>query len=155
MTEIELDPIRRLRLVAAGLRGGVVVEGVLDAPFNDVWSAATDFEHTVSRLEVLIGKARILSRDGERLVMDIWPPLMGPAMRMDVVLRPGWCLMQTRMTIAGMAARPEGERTRFAHLEAWRLPGRRIAGGLLLAKMHAVDELGRIERVARERRASE
>jgi hypothetical protein len=149
----ELDPIRRLEVLAAGIPGAAIARRVLDAPFDDVWAAATDFEQGVPRIEILIGRAQVVSREGERIEVRISPPLMGPPQRLDVVLRPGWCWMVSKQAVAGMAAIPEGEeRTRFAHLEAITMPGGRFAAPLLSVKMALTRELQRIERLARERR---
>jgi hypothetical protein len=150
---VELDPIRRLEVLGSGIPGAAIAQRVLKAPFDDVWSAATDFEEGVPRIEILIGQATIVSRDGERIEVRIKPPLIGPAQRLDVVLRPGWCWMVSRMAVAGMAAIPEdAERTRFAHLEALTLPGGRFLAPVMSAKMALARELQRIERLARERR---
>ena len=149
----ELDPVRRLRVLGAVIPGAAVAEAVLEAPFEDVWAAATDFENAVPRIELFIGRARVVSREGERVRVQITPPMMRKPQPLDVVLRPGWCWMVSPMAVAGMAAVPEGEHTRFAHLEALTLPGGRIAGPLLSAKMALAGELKRIERIAREQRA--
>jgi hypothetical protein len=152
----ELDPIRRLRALAAAIPGAAVAEDVLDAPFEAVWETATDFEH-VGGVEILIKEAWIRSRrpdpdtGGERVEVGYKPRLFGPRDVIDVDLRPGWCWMQSPRAIAAMAAVPEGERTRFAHLEAVRFPGRRAFGPLLAAKMALVGELRRFERKAQER----
>ena len=147
---VELDPIRRTRVLAAGIPGATVAEAVLDAPFEAVWESVTDFERDLPRIEVFVGSARILSREGERIEIEVKAPLRPPE-RMRVVLRRGWCLMASHSGTAVMAARPEGDKTRFAHLEAIRLPGGRFAGPFLRAKMWAVRELKRIERLARAR----
>jgi hypothetical protein len=153
----ELDPIRRLRVLAAAIPGAAVAEGVLDAPFDAVWAAATDFEQ-VGAIEVLIRDSRVRSRrpdagtGGERVEVEYRPRPFGPRDVTEVDLRPGWCWMQSPLAIAAMAAVPEGDRTRFAHLEAVRFPGRRLFGPLLAAKMSMVRELRRFERRAQERR---
>ena len=146
----ELDPVRRVRVLAAGIPGAAVAETTLDAPFEAVWESVTDFEGDVPRIEVFVGSARVLSREGERLEIEVKAPLRPPE-RMRVLLRRGWCLMESHSGIAVMAARPEGDKTRFAHLEAIRLPGGRFAGPFLRAKMWAVREFKRIERLARAR----
>lgn len=46
----------------------------------------------------------------------------------DLVLRPGWCLMQSRLLVFGMAAVPDGDVTRFAYMAGFRLPGMRVVG---------------------------
>jgi len=154
--EVTLDPIRRVHVLARAIPGAAVVEGVLDAPFDTVWPAATDFER-VHGIEVLIKGARIRSRrpdpatGGERLEVEFRPRPFGPRDVLEVDLRPGWCWMQSRLSAAAMAAVPEGERTRFAHLEAMRLPGARLFKPLLAAKMALARELDRFERAGRER----
>ena len=147
---VELDPVRRVRVLAAGIPGAAVAEATLDAPFDAVWESVTDFERDVPKIEVFVGSARVLRREGERLDLEVKAPLRRPE-RMRVVLRRGWCLMESDSGIAVMAAKPEGDKTRFAHLEAVRLPGGRFAGPLLRVKMWAVRELKRIERLARAR----
>jgi hypothetical protein len=150
---VDLDPIRRMRVLAAAIPGAAVAESVLHAPFDDVWAAATDFEGAVPRIELFIGRARVVSREGERVSVEITPPMLRRPQPLEVVLRPGWCWMVSPMAIAGMAAVPEGaESTRFAHLEALTIPGGRFARPFLGAKMAAARELQRIERIARERR---
>jgi hypothetical protein len=152
----QLDPIRRLYALAAAIPGAATAEGVLDAPFDAVWETVRDLEH-VGGIEILVGNPRIVSRrpdpetGGERLELEYTArPIMTREV-LDVDMRPGWCFMQSKLGIAAMAAVPEGERTRFAHLEAVRLPGRRLFGPLLKAKMSLVRELRRFERQAQER----
>jgi hypothetical protein len=48
-----------------------------------------------------------------------------------VVLRPSWCVMQSRFLIGGMAAVPEAGGTRFVFLGGLRLPGMRLLDPLL------------------------
>jgi hypothetical protein len=65
--------------------------------------------------------------------------VVGHSARFEVVLRPGWCLMQSRHVVGGMAAVPDGEGTRFAVLGASRVvpgrplgpAGRRLGAGML------------------------
>jgi hypothetical protein len=152
----ELDPIRRLRVLAASIPGAAVAEGVLDAPFDAVWDTVRDLEH-LGGIEVLIADPRIRSRrpdpgtGGERIEIDYRARPFGFKEVTEVDLRDGWCLMQSPKAIAVMAAMPEGERTRFAHLEAVRFPGRRLFGPLLWLKMALARELRRFERSAQER----
>ncbi len=140
-----LDPLRRLRILAAALPGTSVVERVLDAPFDTVWAVAGDLEGGVHQFEGSVTRAQIIARHDERLTLLSYGRL-GPPIRFEVLLRPGWCWMQSRLLIVGMAARPEGHQTRFAHLEGTRLPAGRLARPLLRRKMH--HELDTIERLA-------
>ena len=153
---VEIDPIRRLRVLAAAIPGAAVAEGVLDAPFDAVWETVRDLEH-VGGIEILVANPQIRSRrpdpdtGGERLELEYTARPLGKREVLDVDLRPGWCYMQSQLGIAAMAAVAERERTRFAHLEAVRFPGRRLFGPLLSAKMALMGELGRFERAAQRR----
>jgi len=126
----ELDAVRRLEVLAAAVPGAFFAESVVDAPFDAVWAVAADLEGELPRLLRNVRSVRILSSEGERVVADITGtfPLRE---RFDVVLRPGWCVMQSGRVIGGMAAVPDGERTRFAFLGALRGPGTRTAAPLL------------------------
>lgn len=72
----------------------------------------------------------ITSARGERLTASARGRL-GQRARFDVVLRPGWCVMQSRFLIGGMAAAPDGENTRFAFFGGLRLPGIRLLDPVL------------------------
>jgi hypothetical protein len=153
---VQIDPIRRLHALAAAIPGAAVAEGVLDAPFDAVWDTVSDLEHA-GGIEILVKEPRITERrpdpktGGERIRLEYKArPIMKREV-LDVDLRPGWCFMQSQLGIAAMAAVPEGERTRFAHLEAVRMPGKRLFGPMLKAKMALVGELRRFERQAQER----
>ncbi|MDX3189299.1 SRPBCC family protein [Streptomyces sp. MN03-5084-2B] len=126
----ELDAVRRLRVLAAAVPGAFFAETVVDAPFEDVWAVAADLEGELPRLLRNVRSVRIVQAEGERVVAD----LTGYCRlrdRFDVVLRPGWCVMQGTRVVGGMAAVPEGRGTRFAFLGALRGPGTRAAAPLL------------------------
>ena len=122
---VELDPVARLRALAAGLPHVALVECVLDAPVARVWSIVGDLEHGVPRFEDGVRSARIVARTGERLEV-VTQNALGVPMRFRAVLRPGWCVMHSQLADIGMAVAPEdgGERTRFAHFEGSRWLGR-------------------------------
>lgn len=148
----ELDPIRRLRVLAAATPGMTVVERVIDASFNEVWSIASDIERELPRLGGgFVTALRIIERDGERLRADVHGP-MGIRDEFAIVLRPGWCWMEGRVLSAAMAARSEGTATRFGWCANVRLPGGRLLRPLAT---HSLDRtLVRLERhvlAARER----
>ena len=52
--------------------------------------------------------------------------LLGNRGAFEVILKPGWCLMQSRLVIGGLAATPEDGGTRFAGCGTLRLPGSRL-----------------------------
>lgn len=124
----DLDPVRRLRVLAASLRFPVYLsEVVLPAPVDAVWAVAADLEHELPRSLPTVRSARITRRDGDRLEL-LAVGTLGQRARFDVVLRPGWCLMRSRFVLGAMAAAPDpAGGTRFASLGGFRLPGIRLA----------------------------
>jgi hypothetical protein len=126
----ELDPVRRLRVMAAANPGTMFGETVIPARFEHVWAVAGDLEVELPRLIHDIRTARITARDGDRLEVRARGHL-GQRARFDVVLRPGWCWMQSRYLLGGMAAAPHPDGTRFAFLGGLRLPGIRVLHPLL------------------------
>ncbi len=122
---VEIDPVVRLRALAAGLPHVALVECVLDAAPEQVWSIVGDLERGVPRFEEGVRSAEITARDGEHLEV-VTRGSLGLPMHFRAVLRPGWCVMHSRLADIGMAVAPqdEGRRTRFAHFEGSRWLGR-------------------------------
>ena len=122
--EVVLDPVSKMRAVAAGLPYCAVRETVLDAPFDRAWNFIVDFENSTAKIEGVVTRVEILERRGETLRLRS-RMLPGYWMEANVILRPGWCLMNSRMGQIGMAARPEGsDQTRFIHFEGSQVFGR-------------------------------
>lgn len=136
----ELDPMRRLRVLAASVRFPVFVEEiVLPVSMDRVWSVAGDLENELPRCLPTVRSMRITKAEGERLELSATGTL-GQRARFDVVLRPGWCVMRSRFVLGAMAAMPDPEGTRFAALGGFRLPGARLGTPLLtLAGRRAMD----------------
>jgi hypothetical protein len=141
----EIDPVRRMRILVAAMPRAAFLERVLDAPFDDVWQVASDLEQTTPQWEKNVAALAILQRDDDRLEVEIRSPF-GFRLRAQGILRPGWCVMQGQLFAVGMAATPEGERTRFAHFEVLRLPGTRVLRPLLRHRIH--HEFETVERLA-------
>jgi hypothetical protein len=121
---VELDPVARLRALAASLPWVSYGETLIAAPFPRVWSYIADMERGVPQFEGNVKRIEILARDGDRLALRSFGP-GGFAMRLDAVLRPGWCVMRGALGEIGMAAAPAGaDATRFAHFEGSRRLGR-------------------------------
>ena len=121
---VELDPVARLRALAASLPWVSFEEAVIEAPFARVWSYIANMERGVPQFERNVRRLEILARDGDELVLRSWSP-GGLSMRLDAVLRPGWCVMRGALGEIGMAATPVGANaTRFAHFEGSRRLGR-------------------------------
>jgi hypothetical protein len=124
---VELDHIARLRVLSEVLPGVWMHERVIDAPFDEVWGLATDFER-VPQFDTDVHSVRVIEREGGRLRLRVRASVVGlgvPAGRVDVDLEQGWCWMRSPMYLVGMAASPEGQRTRFAHLEGFHVRGPR------------------------------
>jgi hypothetical protein len=127
----DLDPVRRLRVLAASVRFPVYVsEIVVPAPVEQVWAVASDLERELPRCISTVREVRITHAEGDRLELMAFGTL-GQRARFDAVLRPGWCLMRSRFVLGAMAAVPEAGGTRFASLGGFRLPGARLASPLL------------------------
>ncbi|HEY8545858.1 MAG TPA: hypothetical protein VIL36_12450 [Acidimicrobiales bacterium] len=130
--EARLDRIARLHVLAAALPGSMVLETVIDAPFDRVWTWLADLERSVPAFECDVDALRVVRRrprpeGGERLRIRtrssarfLWLPVV-----FDVDLAPGWCWMVSRpqLYLVGMAAEPDGDRTRFAQLEGFGTSG--------------------------------
>ncbi|WP_159046303.1 hypothetical protein [Streptomyces sp. MMG1121] len=113
------DPVRRLRVLAAGLHAGMYAEEHLALPYDRVWAVAADLQTELPHLVPFLRDFRVRPGDTDRK-----PALAvgrsGLTEAFEVRLAPGWCLMQSRLVIGGMAAAPEAGGTRFAVLGATR-----------------------------------
>lgn len=141
----DLDPIRRLQVIAATTPGVIYAEQHIPAPFGAVWAVASDLETELPRILRLRALEITAARD-DRLRARAQSRL-GFWAGFDVVLRPGWCLMQGRFLIFGMAALPEADGTRFAGLAAPRIPGARLLGPVnrrLLTQQLGYGAIGRL-----------
>jgi hypothetical protein len=141
-----LDEVRRLRVLAAGIPGAHVTERVLDAPFAQVWALLGDLEGSFGIIEPDMRHVRVTRTDGEHLEARA-RSRFGMRARFDGVRRPGWCWLQSRFLLIGVAAAPEpGGGTRVAHTGGVRVPGRaalvplgvRRAGGRALDRLDAL-----------------
>jgi hypothetical protein len=117
---VDLDAVRRLRVMAAAAHAPMYMEEVIDAPFDTVWPVASDLESALPRMVRAMRSFTILERRAETMTARA-VSVIGHRAEFDVVLRPGWCLMQSRYVIGGMAAVPDGGKTRFALLGASRV----------------------------------
>ncbi|MFG2642550.1 hypothetical protein ACGFYP_16475 [Streptomyces sp. NPDC048370] len=116
--------VGRLRVMGAGVRGAYVVERVLPAPFDEVWAVMRDLEGGFGEFQPDMRSVRVLRVDGDR-VEALARSRYGLRARFDGVLRPGWCWLQSRFLVVGMAAEAAGEgRTRVALTGGVRVPGR-------------------------------
>jgi hypothetical protein len=123
---VEVDQVQRLRVLAQATRGPMYAEGLVDAELDVVWSIVADLEHSLPKLIPDIRTFTVQDVAGEALT-GLAVGTFGQRARFAVRLKPGWCLMQSRFVIGGMAAREEAAGTRFAVLAGVRVPGMAIA----------------------------
>ncbi len=129
----DFDPVRRLHVIAAATPGARVGEVLIAAPFERVWALAQDLERTMPLWIPDVRTVRLCAppdADGRRVARIHGHSRLRATFTID--LTPGWCLMQSRFVLGGMAAHPETEETtRFAFLGGLRFPGARYAAPLL------------------------
>jgi hypothetical protein len=141
----QLDPVSRLRILSESISSVLYAEKHIPVPYYQLWSVASDLEQQMPRLITGLSSFRLAEATASRIEARA-AGVMGTSARFDVVLRDGWCLMQSRFVVGGMAARPEGDGTRFAVLGGlrWRharyalLPLRpigRVRGRLMISKV--------------------
>jgi hypothetical protein len=84
----ELDPVRRMRVIAAATPGVAYAEKLIPAPFSAVWETASDLEHELPRMVTEAGGTRFAFLGGLRLPgMRLLDPVLRPAAR-PLALRP-------------------------------------------------------------------
>jgi hypothetical protein len=116
---VELDRVAQLRVLSRALPGVALVERTIAAPFDVVWDFVSDLPNAVPRFDRDVASIEIVEHHGDRLKIISRPPIVPIPVRFDVELREGWCWMVARpqLYVVGMAAVPDGDRTRFALLE--------------------------------------
>ena len=142
--EATLNDVQRLRVIAAGLPGVGYAEGIVDASIERVWGLAGDLVHGTPQIELSVRSSEILESNGDHLVVRA-QTYLGMPINFNVELRFGWCLMQSRNALVGMAAIEEepGHSTRFAHFEGVNSWGR------ILAPFFRWNVMGDIKRISR------
>ncbi len=119
-----MDPVARLRIMAAGVPGARIVEATLPAPVEAVWAVMSDLEGEFGRFQPDMRSVRVLRVTGDR-VEALARSKYGLRAHFHGVLRPGWCWLQSRFLIIGMAATPTPDGgTRAALTGGVRVPGR-------------------------------
>ncbi|MFE5913473.1 hypothetical protein ACFQ6B_30900 [Streptomyces wedmorensis] len=117
----DLDPVRRLHALASGIRGAHVTEAHFDAPFEGVWDLLGDLEGAFGQVVPDMEQLRVVGRHGERVEATV-RSRYGMRARLRGVQRPGWCWLQSRFLLIGVAAAPEGPGTKVAFTGGVRLP---------------------------------
>lgn len=137
-----LDPVVRLRVLAAALPGATLVSRELGAPFAAVWAVVEDLERFSPLYEPAVAAAVGEVRAGRRILHLTYAD--GQREECDVRLTRGWCLLQSARVVVAFAARPTAHGTLLAHLEHWRLPGRpSFPAAKLAGELQTIEELAR------------
>ncbi|MFI8826069.1 hypothetical protein [Streptomyces sp. NPDC053431] len=121
--ETALDEVARLRVMVAAVRGAPLVEGVIPVPLDEVWAVMSDLEGEFGRFQPDMRRVRVLRVEGDR-VEALARSRYGLRARLQGVLRPGWCWLQSRFLVIGMAAVAVPEGTLVALTGGVRVPGR-------------------------------
>jgi hypothetical protein len=121
--QTELTDVERFRALAAGVPGAAVTERVLPEPPDRIRNLLTDLD-AFAAIQADLTSATLLQRDGDHVVV-LAKGARGQRARLEGQLRPGWCWLQSRFLIIGMAAAPEpGAGTRIALTGGIRIPHR-------------------------------
>ncbi|ACU74993.1 hypothetical protein Caci_6139 [Catenulispora acidiphila DSM 44928] len=137
----DLDPVRRMRVLASALPSSAYAELRVDAPFGRVWRYLADMDRSVPELIGFIRRFE-LAADGSAVATG----LLGNRGRFDVELREGWCVMQDRFVVGGFAAVAQdgGGATLLAGCGAVRTAGIRRVVPLLFGERTVLRTLGKV-----------
>ena len=142
-----LDTVARARILAATIPSAVSAEAVLATPFERTWSFITDFEASIPAFDTTVRRVRVTSQDERSARLVAYTTVARLPWPFEVDLEPGWCLMRGRFRgfVVVMAAVPEGEHTRFVHVEGIPLPGTRLLRPLIRRMVEGdLGNLGRL-----------
>ena len=121
--QAELTDVERFRALAAGVPGAAVTERVLPADPDQVREMLADL-NVFAAVQADFVSATVEERDGDHVVVRA-RGARGQRARLVGQLRPGWCWLQSRFLIIGMAVAAEsGGGTRVALTGGIRVPGR-------------------------------
>jgi hypothetical protein len=143
--QVELTDVERLRALAAGVPGAAVTERVLPQEPGRVKAMLADLD-VFTTIQADLVSATVLERDGDRVVV-LAKGARGQRARLEGQFRPGWCWLQSRFLIIGMAVAAEpGGGTRVALTGGIRVPGR-AAIVPLRVRQESSKTLDRLERL--------
>ncbi|HEY3480817.1 MAG TPA: hypothetical protein VGL02_18125 [Streptomyces sp.] len=137
----DLDPVRRMRVLASALPSGAYAELRIDASFERVWGYLADLDRSIPDLIGFIRRFD-LAADGSAIATG----LLGNRGRFAVDLREGWCVMQDRFVVGGFAAIADGEATLVAGCGAVRTRGVRRAAPLVLGERSVLRTLAKVRK---------
>jgi hypothetical protein len=143
----ELTDVERFRALAAGVPGAAVTERVFAEPVERVKELLADLD-AFATIQADLVSATLLERYGDRVVV-LALGRRGQRARLEGQFRPGWCWLQSRFLIIGMAVAAEpGGGTRVALTGGIRVPGR-AAIVAVRVRQESTKTLDRLERLMR------
>ncbi|WP_202873905.1 hypothetical protein [Kribbella speibonae] len=147
--QVELTDVERFRALAAGVPGAAITERVLPAAPDQVMEMLADLDVFAS-IQADLVEATLEERDGDHVVIRATGK-RGQRARLTGQLRPGWCWLQSRFLIIGMAIAAEpGGGTRVALTGGIRVPGR-AAIVPIRVRQESSKTLDRLQELLRER----
>ena len=121
--QVELTDVERFRALAAAMPGAAVTERVLPAAPDQVKDMLADLD-VFATIQADLVSATLEKLDGDHVVVRA-RGAKDNVRGWKVTLRPGWCWLQSRFLIIGMAVAAEpGGGTRVALTGGIRVPGR-------------------------------
>ena len=129
MTEIEwpttgLGPVQRLRALAAGVRGALVTERAIRSSPERVWELLSDLEGEFGAIQPDMHRVTILSRNGDS-IEALARSRYGMRALLRGTMTPGWCWLQSRFLLIGMAVAEGPDGTSLVAMTGGiRIPGR-------------------------------
>lgn len=122
--DLELDTVRRLRALAAGIPGAAVTERVFDTTADRAWDLMWGDGSRLIEFQPDMRSIEEFERDQDRVRMLV-RSRYGLRARLEGTVRPGWCWLQSRFLLMGMAVAEEpGGGIRVALTGGVRVPGR-------------------------------
>jgi hypothetical protein len=122
--QVDLDDVRRLRALAAGISGAAVTERVFDRPLATVWDHLWGDGQNFAEIQPDMRAITRLTIDGDHVSLHARSNY-GFRAHLQGTVRPGWCWLQSRFLLIGMAAAEEPDgRTRVALTGGVRIPTR-------------------------------
>lgn len=109
----ELNPLRRLQVLAASMPGATYDEAIVHAPSEQVWGLVSDMDTSMPLLFANFRSWRTIEHHGEHL-RAVAVGHLGLRGVFEITLKPGICIMQDRRFVGGLAAMPNVGGTRFA-----------------------------------------
>lgn len=122
--QADLDDVRRLRALAAGITGAAVTERVFDKSLPEVWELMWGDGRAFAEFQPDMRSITRVTSDGVHVSLYARSNY-GFRAHLKGTVRPGWCWLQSRFLLIAMAATPEPNgHTRVALTGGVRLPRR-------------------------------